>query len=401
VTSENLEVAIVGAGPYGLSAAVHLQRAGIRAQVFGPPMAFWKTMPTGMKLRSAWSASSIAETTGPLSIGAYREELGDAFGPPVPLRRFVAYGEWFQRRAVPGLDPRMVARLGHGPGASFALTLEDGERVTARRVVVACGIAPFAHVPDRFARLPRALVSHTGEHHDPTEFAGRRVAVLGSGQSAFESAVLMHERGADVEVIARRESVVWLRSFSPKLLLGPLGDLVYAPTDVGPLWYSRLIATPDLFRRLPAERQAAIAYRAIRPACSYFVKVRLDDVRLTLGTEVEQALPAARGLRLELSDGTTRHVDHLLLGTGYRVDVDRYGFWDADLLARVARRQGHPVLKRGLETSVPRLHVLGAPAALSFGPTMRFVSGSWYAGRAVARAAASRRRAGRGRVAVP
>jgi hypothetical protein len=43
------------------------------------------------------------------------------------------------------------------------------------------------------------------------------------------------------------------------------------------------------------------------------------------------------------------------------------------------------VLGRGLESSVPGLYIMGAPAAWSFGPIMRFVSGSWYAGTAIAR----------------
>jgi lysine/ornithine N-monooxygenase len=381
--STDLDVAVIGAGPHGLSIAAHLRRANVRPQVFGEPMSFWRTMPTGMKLRSNWSATNLVEPAGPLSLDSYIEETGDRFESPTPLRRFIAYGEWVQRKAVPDLDRRSVARLERAdPG--FALTLADGERVTARRVVMACGIAPFEYIPPGFEHLPPGLVSHTAHHSDMSAFAGKRVAVVGGGQSAWECAALMHERGADVEVIARDDDVVWLRSYSPKVLLGPLGDVVYAPTDVGPLWYSRLVATPDLFRRLPRSEQHKIAYRAIRPACSFFVKVRLDEVRQTLGTEVRHAEAHGERLQLTLSDGTTREVDHLKFGTGYRVDVARYPFLDRSILDALRRADGYPVLRRGLESSVPGLHIGGAPAAWSFGPILRFVSGSWYAGRAIA-----------------
>ncbi len=383
----DMEVAVIGAGPHGLSSALHLQRAGVQAQVFGECMGFWRTMPDGMFLRSNWSASNIAEPTGPLSLDAYKDESGARFGSPVPLADFVAYGRWFQRRALPGTDARLVQRVTRDAGG-FRLALEDGVTTTARRVVVAAGIAPFVARPPGLDALPARLVSHTSDHADMSAFAGRRVGVVGGGQSALECAALMQAGGAQVSVFIRRPHVVWLKANSPKNVLGPLGPVLYAPTDVGPLWYSRLVATPSVFRRLPRRTQDRIAYRSIRPACSNFVRVRLDDVELNMGSEVARVEEAGDGVRLWLKDGAQRELDHLVLGTGYRVDVARYPFLDAGLLAELERIGGYPVLRRGLESSVPGLHFVGAPAAWSFGPTMRFVSGSWYCGRSVAGAIA-------------
>jgi hypothetical protein len=390
----DVDVAVVGAGPYGLSAATHLRRAGVDARVFGDCMSFWRTMPKGMKLRSNWSATNIAAPHGELSLHAYQADTGQRFGTPVPLERFVDYGSWLQRRAVPDLDERMVRRVSGGR-SGFAVELDDGEQLTARRVAVACGIERFASVPPAFRELPTDLVSHTGQISDPARFRGRRLAVLGGGQSALECAALAREAGADVDVFIRRPTVVWLKGYSVKNALGPLGPIVYAPTDVGPLWYSRLVATPDLFRRLPRRTQTKVAYRSIRPACSHWVRVRLDDVRLHLGTDVTAATPVNDALELTLDGGRPWECDHLLLGTGYRVDVGRYSFLAPELLQSLRRTEGYPVLRRGLESTVPGLHFLGAPAAWSFGPTMRFVSGSWYAGRALARAASGRHRLAR------
>lgn len=386
----DVEVAVIGAGPHGLSAAIHLRRAGIATHVFGHAMSFWARMPKGMRLRSNMSATNMIEPAGPYSLASYMAETGEEFSHPVSLRRFIDYGLWVQRAGVSDLDTRFVTRLARDPGG-FSLTLEDGDALKVRRVVVACGIAPFERMPLGFDHLPSALVSHTGHHDDLARFAGMRVAVVGAGQSAFESAVLMNERGADVELVARTSGIVYLRSWSPIHFMGRLGRIVYAPTDVGPLWYSRLVATPALFTRLPRDTQDRIAYRSTRPACSYFVKVRLDGIRLTTGTEVASAEPTSDGLRLGLSDGTTREVDHLMFGTGYTIDIARYPFLGEDILRDLRVVDGYPVLRRGLETSLAGLHVLGAPAARSFGPTMRFVSGSWYAGTRVAQAIARQR----------
>ncbi|MEA2213024.1 MAG: hypothetical protein QOF83_2972 [Solirubrobacteraceae bacterium] len=379
----DVQVAIIGAGPHGLSAAVHLRRAGVDARVFGEPMSFWRTMPRGMKLRSNMSATNMVEPTGPLSLNAFAAETGTDIKYPVPLSRFVQYGLWVQRSAGVDVDYRSVTQLDRQP-AGFTLSLDDGECLSARSVVIACGIAQFARMPAGFSHFPGELVSHTGSHRDMAAFAGRRVAIVGGGQSAFECAALMQEHGADVELLVRAPDIVWLRRQSPKNFMGPLGDIVYAPTDVGPAWYSRLVATPELFRRLPRGSQSRIAYRSIRPACSHFVRERLDGVRVTLGVNIDLAEGSDSGMQLVLSDGSERQVDHLMFGTGYKVDVTKYPFLSEGILGSLRRADGYPVLRRGLESSIEGLHVVGAPASWSFGPILRFVSGSWYSGRAVA-----------------
>ena len=117
----DVEVAVVGAGPHGLSAAVHLRRAGIDAQLFGEPMSFWRAMPTGMRLRSNLGATNMIEPVGPFSLASYMTEIGEQFGHPVSLRRFVEYGSWVQRNAVPDVDTRMITRVSRdGRGSGFS-----------------------------------------------------------------------------------------------------------------------------------------------------------------------------------------------------------------------------------------------------------------------------------------
>jgi hypothetical protein len=385
----DIDVAVIGAGPYGLAAAAHLRRAGVDVRVLGQPMSFWQSMPAGLLLRSNWTATCIAEHQGELSLDSFCAATRARFDRPVPLDRFIDYGMWVQQQVAPDVDRRLVQLLEAGPGG-FRLTLAGGAVLSARRVVVAAGIEPFARRPAVAAGLPSGLASHTGDHRDLRRFRGARVLVVGGGQSALEYAALLHESGAHAEVAVRREQLHWLHGGKYQRMLGRYARLVYAPTDVGPLGLSRLVAVPDLFRRLPRGAQDPLAHRSIRPAGAAWLPPRLADVPIRLGRTVAAAAPRDGQLHLTFADGDTQTVDHLLFGTGYQVDIARYPFLAATLTARIRRAGGYPVLGPGMESSVPGLHFVGAPAAWSFGPIMRFVSGGWYSGRALARTIADR-----------
>jgi FAD-dependent urate hydroxylase len=377
------DVVIIGAGPYGLAATAHLRARGIEPQVYGEPMEFWHKMTGGLWLRSGWHASHISDPAEALTLDAFVQSRGNAPARLVPLADFISYGHWFQKQAVPNLDTRRVNRVEKAPGG-FWLDLSDGERVQAQRVVVAGGIAPFANRPADFQHLPSSLASHTSQHADMAEFSGRKLVVLGAGQSALESALLASECGAEVELIARRE-IIWLRRRGRKHMTAGALAFIDPPTDVGPFGLSWLVAQPELFQRLPRHWQDRIACRCIRPAGAAWLRPRLTNVRMTIGRRVVSATPAGAGMELLLDDGTRRSVDHVILGTGYRINVKAYPFLGPQLAQSIDTVQGYPELSAGFESSVSGLHFLGAPAARSFGPLMRFVTGTSYAAPALAK----------------
>ena len=382
------QVAIIGAGPYGLAAAAHLRAANVETRVFGEAMEFWqKHMPAGMFLRSAWSASQISDPRRQLTLESYEPAHGVHVSRPVPLDAFISYGRWFQGQAIPDLDGRRVTSVVPDSNG-FCLTLDDGESIRARRVVVATGIAPFAWRPAVFDGLPTALASHSVEHCDLSQFAGRRVAIIGGGQSALESAALLHESRAEVEVIARQDAIRWLDQKATwlKSPANPLRPFLYPPTDVGPPILNQIVAAPDLFRRLPRSFQEKIAYRSIRPAGAGWLVDRLREVPISTSLSVVTATRAGDRIELKLDDGSKRSVDHVLISTGYRVDVARYGFLSPALLRHLRVANGYPDLTAGLESSSVRgLHFLGAPAARSYGPLCRFVSGTAFTARVLTR----------------
>jgi len=392
----NCDVAIVGAGPYGLSAAAYLRTIkGLDVRVFGEPMSFWERhMPAGMLLRSNWTATQIADPHGKLTLEAFREVSGNHLAQPVPLDRFVHYGQWYQRQAVPDLDRRQIVRVDFNSDR-FSLIAQDGEAIHARRVVLAVGIGSFPRRPAEFAAIPPSLASHTSEHRDLQLFAGKRVLVIGGGQSALESAALLHENGAEAEVVTRSHRIHWLQGRLSKTLHHRSGSfvrkLLYAPTDVGPAGLSQLMARPDLLNVLPREIRDKLWKRSVRPAGAGWLVNRLKKVPIRFGRSVIAVAIHGDQVRLRLDDGSERTVHHVMLGTGYRVDISKYEFLAPKLRESISCHNGYPKLREGLETSIDGLHILGAPAAWSFGPLMQFVSGTRYASRSLLRCIAGTR----------
>jgi hypothetical protein len=164
--------------------------------------------------------------------------------------------------------------------------------------------------------------------------------------------------------------------------------VLYAPTDVGPAGVSQLMARPDMLRRLPRVLQDRLRARSVRPAGARWLVSRLQKVPIRFGLGIIAAAPVGDFVKIRLNDATERIVHHVLVGTGYKVDIAQYGFLAPRLLNSIRCCNGYPQLQSGLETSVPGLHILGAPAAWSFGPLMQFVSGTQYAGRSLARSVA-------------
>jgi FAD-dependent urate hydroxylase len=366
-------VAILGAGPYALATAAYLRDAGVDTCVFGEVMGFWKKMPPDMLLRSYRPASSIGDPAGELTLERFERERGRQVPTPTPLGDFLEYGEWFQRLAVPDVDSRLIRRISRENGG-YRLDLADGASLTTSRVVVAAGIGPFASVPPEFADLPSELATHTSVHRSFEQFKGMRVAVVGGGQSALEVSALAAESGAEVETIVRRDGLHFLRGEQLYSRSGALRQLLYPPLGVGPPGLNWVMGIPRLYRLVPSRFQAPLAYRAIRPAGAAWLRPRLSPVRITLGRSVVAVDTEASSVRLRLDSGEERTVDHIIFGTGYRVDVRRYSFLDEDLLAGIQVTSGFPKLSAAFESSAPGLYFVGAPAAASAGPGMRFVS---------------------------
>ncbi|MBV8458647.1 MAG: NAD(P)/FAD-dependent oxidoreductase, partial [Acetobacteraceae bacterium] len=352
------DVAIIGAGPYGLSIAAHLGARGIEFRIFGKPMESWQTrMPKGMFLKSEGFASSLFEPSGCFTLQRFCSESEvpyEAIDFPVPLETFVAYGLAFQRRFVSNLDERMVAAVDRATD-HFLLRLDDGAEITARRVVVAVGVTYFSHVPAAFGHLSREVVSHSSDHHDLSRFRGVDVTVIGGGASALDSAALLHDGGAAVRLVTRRSAL----SFNPPGSYRQWQQWYpwYPMSGLGRGWRNQFYErAPMLFRRLPRGTRTWIVHTTLGPAGGYTVKDRVDQLPQLLGHTIRCVSFRDRRVRLQLlgPDGEENALstEHLMAGTGFRVDLRRLTFLSSELRRQVKSIGFVPILSSDFQSSV-------------------------------------------------
>lgn len=372
------EIVVIGSGPYGLSAAAHLKSSGVDVRVFGRAMEFWdKKMPAGMLLRSPRPASNISDPVDAFTLDAYENAVGKQPQAPIPLETFVDYGRWFQRQLLPELDAREVARI-EVTSDGFRSVLEDGTALHSRRIVVAAGIGPFQKIPAEFQALPASQLTHCYSGFDVHGFQRKKVVVIGAGQSALESAALLHEAGADVEIIVKIETLRWIGQHPWLHKLGPVSSMLYSKHDIGPAGISRLVAYPHIVKRIPLGLRDKIRTRAVRAAGSNWLPDRLKNVTIKTSRFVTESKSVGSQAQLKLNDGTTVSADHVILGTGYSVDISRYSFMSPQVVQMVRVFDGYPMIKAGFESSLPGLHFIGATAARSFGPLLYFVTGTEF-----------------------
>jgi cation diffusion facilitator CzcD-associated flavoprotein CzcO len=387
------DVAIIGAGPYGLSLAAHLAAANVNVRVFGKPMQFWRdSMPEGMVLKSEGFASNLYDPDDALTLKAFCAERGLPYkdvGLPIPIETFCAYGEAFQQRFVPMLDERTVTRLDR-EAEGFVLRLQDGTTVMAERVVLATGISSFSFVPAELSPIAGPLCSHSIEHHKLDRFIGKDVLVIGGGASGVELAGLMSARGSHVTLATRMDRIPFCSPPRPR----SLWDRLKAPqTGLGTSWRSvACVAAPMLFYHMPRDFRHLVVRRHLGPAPGWTSRAEVErNVTLMLGANAVrssvQPQSSQGGDRARVvfakGDGTQKpvEVDHVIAATGFQVDMRRLGFIAPQIMQALKLADLTPVLSPYFETSVPNLFAVGVAAANNFGPLLRFAYGAGYASR--------------------
>jgi thioredoxin reductase len=385
--STSTNVVIIGAGPYGLSIAAHLRERGIEFRIFGSPLRSWRAqMPKDMFLKSEGFASNLYDPHGAFTLERFCNENGLAYAhhdSPVPLETFTAYGTAFQQRLVPDLEDESVIALKRTP-EGFHLTLDNGETLTARRVIVAVGLSDFRQVPAALAALPPGLVTHSAEHRDLSGFKGRDVSVIGGGSSALDVVASLRAAGADARLVARRPALKWNMPVKPHpwRRLSPNSGL-------GAGWRNAFFEhAPMVFQYLPQETRMHIVRRWLGPAGGWPARQAVEQGPVLLGQSLRGAeyRDGRVQLRLLSSEGreTVVATDHVIAATGYKVDLRRLGFLGTDLQTDLRTADHTPILSPNFESSVPDLYFVGLAAANTFGPVMRFLLGARYTARRLA-----------------
>ena len=381
------DVAIVGAGPYGLSLAAHLRARGMDFRIFGTAMDSWSAhMPAGMMLKSDGFVSNLSSPAPGFTLKAYCERNALPYadqGLPVPLETFLSYAQWFRTSQVPDLEQRQVTSIARR-GETFSLSLDDSETLAARNVIIASGISWYSFTPPVFSALPRDVLSHSYDHRDMTHFKGRDVAVVGAGSSAIDLAAALHEAGASPRIIARCKVLEFNRIPDPAD--ESLIRWVQAPASgIGRGWKSYFCAhAPLLFHRLPrAMKDRAIASH-LHPAGGFFMREKIEGVvPASLGCAVASAAAkdgqAVLTLKTDRGWEETHAFDHVITATGYKPDLRKLPFLAQELADYAAPGGGSPEVSDVFETKMPGLYAVGLSAMHSFGPLMRFMVGAEFA----------------------
>ncbi len=241
-----------------------------------------------------------------------------------------------------------------------------------------------------FDHMPIELVSHTSDHYTFEGFSGKRVAVIGGGQSALETAALVHESGAHVDLITR-SPIHWLSgdSLQNRSLIN---QIRYPKAGIAPGWVNWGFENlPYAFQRLSRDNKDRLLRGRGRfgPAGAAWLKDRI------LGKVTVHELQTVREMKeidgeveLKLSSNETLRVDHVILGTGFVMDIKRLPMLHSSLVDCIETYKGAPILNKGFGTNIPGLYFVGFSSVSSFGPLFRFVVGTDAAAKRVASAVA-------------
>lgn len=392
------DVLIVGGGQSGLGAAFGLMRERISnilvidenpAGYEGP----WDTYARMITLRTPKGLTGIDLGIPSLTFRAYWEAQHGAEGweaiDKIPRRDWMAYLRWY--RQVLGLPVRNEAKLELieplEPGL-FRLHLAGGERLLARKVILATGIQGGGewHVPPFIAgALPASRYAHTSAMIDYADLAGKRIAILGGGASAFDNAQTALGAGAgEVHVFMRRKE---LPRVNPIRFMEQAGMI------------ARYAVLGD------AEKYAAMAAFLNRnqpPTNDTFNRAAAyPGFRLHLGAPWQSVKETADGVEVVTPQGP-HHFDFLVLSTGLLTDpalrpelrlvADKVARWADRYTPPAGQEHGlidaHPYLGAGFafqpkaEEDAEALHGLFAfnySALISFGLSAAALSGLKYA----------------------
>ncbi|GMK40817.1 hypothetical protein PCCS19_38730 [Paenibacillus sp. CCS19] len=304
---------------------------------------------------------SLSDNEDKWTIERFGEETNTPLEAPFPRPAFVEYGFWFANKAGVDFTPELATEVTHS-ASGYTVVTETGKRLMASRVIVATGLQHFSYIPKELRSLPPSLLTHTFGQTEFDRFKGSTVAVIGSGQSAWEAAALLHLAGSDAELLFRSEEVRYAGEDNTASGL-------------------RLIESAEQFYRQPIEVKEERWNTPRRGSVALFLKPYVDGkVKATGGVEITRAEARDDGKAyLTLSNGETRLVDHVISATGYRIQLNLLPFLAPELLSAIHREpqpfQGFPFLSEHFECSIPGLYFAGTLASHTHGPAFGFVAG--------------------------
>ena len=242
-------------------------------------------------------------------MAAYFDRYVDVFG----LREKIAFGTavtWCTRR----------------PDGVWDVTLDNGETRAYDMLIVANGHHWDARWPEpAFTGRFDGVQVHSHSYEDHAPYAGKRVVVLGVGNSAMDIAVELSRTAAKTYLSARRGA--WIL---PKYWFGrPLDQLPQHPLlpfalrrRLVQLAYDIAVGDPTKFGLPKPDHRLAEAH----PTISGEILTRIGSGDIAVKPNIAEL----RGDRVAFTDGSVEDVDAIIYCTGYKIS---FPFFDSDLIS--------------------------------------------------------------------
>ncbi len=367
------DVAVIGAGTYGVSVALALHERGIETRLYGRPFSLWldHTLPN-FSLRSDARSSGIHGGDPRLSFASWLQTAVPAKDVRAWLMRRIP-GPMFRaylRSVVEAMPVTAVddhVKVLAQEGGAFRVRTAAGEEIRARRVVIATGIQNHTYLPPALRGLGRRVI-HSWDADAVAAVRDANVLVVGGGQSAAEASLLL----------APANRVTWLHRSRLDFFNEPLG----LPT---PVFYGAFVLSKQM-RHLPVKARTAIGEPFLKPTIVPALRPRLRraDVRCVRGDVQDAGLERANG-RVRAA-AMKEAYDRIVACTGYRIGLRTLPFLSDGLQRSLATPFDQPVLDRHFESRVPGLYFVGGLAVHAHGAPQRFMFGSRAASEGVVQA---------------
>jgi indole-3-pyruvate monooxygenase len=303
---------VIGAGPAGLATSRELQRRGIDHVVLerGEVADTWSRLYDSLTLHTGKHMSHLPGMRFPRGTPLF-----------LPRDRFVEYLHEYRRRfALPIESGREVTAL-QRDGDVWRVQA-NGETITATAVVVASGIVSNPRVPKLAGREEfRGEVRHSITYRRPDEMRGKRVLVVGAGNSAGEIASELGREGIDTTIAVRSGANV-----VPLQILGiPIQYVAWMirslPRPARQVIVTAMRKLTELRDGPPVLPRPAVGPLDAIPLIGFrlVTAIRKGSVKLRGG--IERLTPD--GVRFE--DGSEEPFDVVLLATGFRAALGFLG----------------------------------------------------------------------------
>ena len=310
------DVVVIGGGMAGLTVSAALMQQGVNVVAYDArPKGFegpWVTTARMETLRSPKTLTGPALGVPSLTFRAwFTAQFGEEAWEKVdkiPRTQWMDYLRWY--REVLGLDIRNDHRITdiipHPDHVELRIDAPDGPQVVrARKVVLATGRDGLGgpSLPALVADLPREVWAHSSDSNDYAALKGKRVAVIGAGASAMDSAGTALENGAaQVDLLIRRPDIPRVNR---GMAMGNPGS-VYGMRDLSDEWKWTL--------------QTALTDAQVPPPRASVLRVsRHENAAFHLGTALKSAHMDGDQVVLETSKGPRRY-DFVIFATGFKVD---------------------------------------------------------------------------------